>query len=1645
MRALVKVSMGLALILAMGITACDCGGEPPTGIDASNPRRDGGVVPYDAGRDASVVDRGSATDSAGTDTATQDATQGDTGAGQDAALPPCTDDALEDNDDPTQATQLAPGTLNAQICSGDDDMFAVALNVSQKITARIDFQHSAGDLDLYLFAGDGSQLDSSETTDDTEQVEATVDTAGAYYVVVTGYSGAVGAYTLTVTVEDVAQTDGGTPTCQDDSFEENDTLASSAVVGAGTYQAQLCAGDPDFFGVQLNAGDRLVADLAITSPGQNLDVQVLSPAGVELGASTGTSASEHVEVTATLAGRHGVRIFGAAASDASAYDLTLAVTPATTTCQDDSFEDNDDSTQATSIAAGTLSGKICAGDEDWFALTLAAGDQIQANLTFVHAAGDLNIELLRPDLSVLSAGSSTTDNELLTGTVATGGTYMLRVLGMDNAENAYQLVVAVTPGSTCANDAFELNDTSAQAAALTAGSHTAKICAGDQDWYRVSVNANSTLRVDLTFTHAAGNIDLKIFDATATTLLASSLSTTDNEQASVVAQSSGDLLVQVLGATGAVNSYGITVTVTPGTATCTDDGLEDNDSRSAAVDLQPGTYTAHLCPGDDDWYRFSLNTGDRMVVDLTFSHASGNIDARILDSAGLVLSAGTTTTDNEHVEATATTAGSYFLAVTGAATVNNGYGLTVAVTPSSTCRDDAFEENDNQAAAAALGNGTYDGQICPADDDFFAVNLNVGDIVEARIEFTSSAGDLDLHLLSPTGQVLDSSTTASGNTETVQLTATSAGRYAIRVFGYRGAANSYRLTLTLTPVVPVCREDGYEENDARDSAATVVAGTVTGQICTGDDDWFGLNLNTNDVLSIDLLFTHASGDLDLALYNPAGTLARSSGSTTDNEQISNYTVPAAGRYTIRVRGFGGAENSYRLVLNVVPYVPPCPEDNLEDNDTQATATAYGNQPVTAQICAGDADWFKVSLNAGDTLSALLDFSHASGDLDLALRNPAGSLVASSTSVTDDETIAAYVAPAAGVYALRVYGMTGVSNAYTLTVTVTPAIPVCTEDSYEENDTQATARAYPGTAVLGQICSGDADWYSVVLNAGDTLQAELQFTHSNGDLDLRLYSPGAALLRTSGGASNTERIDYTTTAAGTYAVQAYGYSGAENSYTLTLTVVPATPTCVDDANENNDTQATARSLPSNNFNGQICAGDDDYYKVDLSAGETLVVDLIFTHSQGDLDMRLLDPAGAIMVSSTTGTDNERISFPVRLSGMYAIRIYGYGGAENAYTLRTTVSAELACPADDNLEQNDTFDQARVAAVGSLVGIICTGDDDYFKIDLPEGGLLSAELTFDGSVGDLDLYLYNANRTQIAVSNSVASQELVRGYSDTATTFYLRVRGYNGVNAGSYALALGLEQSPFYAAGSPKGCPGDDGLANSNLLAATQLRTGEDVDGVICNDGFDYYAVSLEAGQRLDVVLGFAQVVDNLDLVLLAPGETTVASSEGTGDNETLSYTVPQNAPGTYFLVAFGATAADENWYNLRVGISGGGSTCVNETTEPNNTKAQARGLAPVSSAGGQRCASDTDYYKVTVGAGQTLTGVLMFAHSSSCDLDLVLESDTTTVDSSTGTTDREEVQVVAPTLSTQYTYYFKVYSVFSTHRCPYSLVLDTTGP
>lgn len=113
-----------------------------------------------------------------------------------------------------------------------------------------------------------------------------------------------------------------------------------------------------------------------------------------------------------------------------------------------------------------------------------------------------------------------------------------------------------------------------------------------------------------------------------------------------------------------------------------------------------------------------------------------------------------------------------------------------------------------------------------------------------------------------------------------------------------------------------CTDDGFEPNDAQSAAATLVAGAYTGmEVCSGDDDWFAVTLAAGDTLTVATLFSHASGDLDLAVHNAAGTRLAVAESVSDNEGLV-YQATGASTVYVRVYGYQGAENGYELQVDV---------------------------------------------------------------------------------------------------------------------------------------------------------------------------------------------------------------------------------------------------------------------------------------------------------------------------------------------------------------------------------------------------------------------------------------------------------------------------------------------------------------------------------------------------------------------------------------------------------------------------------------------------------------------------------------------------------------------------------------------------------
>ena len=279
--------------------------------------------------------------------------------------------------------------------------------------------------------------------------------------------------------------------------------------------------------------------------------------------------------------------------------------------------------------------------------------------------------------------------------------------------------------------------------------------------------------------------------------------------------------------------------------------------------------------------------------------------------------------------------------------------------------DDDFEDNDDGSTAAVLPLPPVDQSedhlglyVCRRDDDWYAIEVPAGSSLTVRIFFAHGQGDLDMELYdSPSASWSIDESAGTDDTEEVGVSsASSDSTYYVRVYGYAGAENSYDLQVEhgdsggVGPN-PCDPDDDYEDNDDWPDATVLplsAFGTSGDEypdltICSGDADWFAIDVPANEALRVSISFQHSNGDLDMALYaDPNQGSIDSSTSTSDLEEVEVLRVPVDATYYVKVYGWQGAENTYDLLIeHPQGIVIDCTDGGLEPNNDVATATSKG--------------------------------------------------------------------------------------------------------------------------------------------------------------------------------------------------------------------------------------------------------------------------------------------------------------------------------------------------------------------------------------------------------------------------------------------------------------------------------------------------------------------------------------------------------------------------------------------------------------------------------------------------------------------------------------------------------------------------------
>lgn len=539
--------------------------------------------------------------------------------------------------------------------------------------------------------------------------------------------------------------------------------------------------------------------------------------------------------------------------------------------------------------------------------------------------------------------------------------------------------------------ADEPNDTPATATdlgvvSLSSFEDLAISSTSDKDYFEFTAAETGSLTLSALFSHAAGDLDIQLFDASGN-LLAASDSVSDNEAITFDAVVGTDYILLVEGYLGAINSYDLTFE--PVTA----DRFEANDTLQTATGLGQVTTRVvndlSISSGSDlDYFTFTAGQTGQLDLSVLFSHAAGDIDVQVLDANGGVLASADSVTDNEALSLNVVQGSTYALAVNGFAGATNDYALALAIS--------ASDSNDSFDTATELGTSSdidVNGVSISSstDVDFYEFTADQSGELTLSALFTHSFGDLDLELFDAAGNRIAVSETVTDN-ESIIFNVESGETYFARVFGYEGAMNDYELSLEIDNAAL------YEPNDTFATAANL--GTLSNGITIGDleinsgvdQDYFAFTASSTGQLDLSALFSHAAGDLDLALYDAAGNLLSISETLSDNESLT-FDVTANTTYVARVFGYEGATNSYDLSLQI----SNAGNDFLIGSLSEGKDTYDGGIGLDTLAFETARDGLTIDLMAGEAHGAEIGFDRLISIEDIIGGNGADKLVGNNAS------------------------------------------------------------------------------------------------------------------------------------------------------------------------------------------------------------------------------------------------------------------------------------------------------------------------------------------------------------------------------------------------------------------------------------------------------------------------------------------------------------------------------------------------------------------------------------------------------------------------------------------------------------------------
>ena len=491
----------------------------------------------------------------------------------------------------------------------------------------------------------------------------------------------------------------------------------------------------------------------------------------------------------------------------------------------------------------------------------------------------------------------------------------------------------------------------------------------------------------------------------------------------------------------------------------------------------------------------------------------------------------------------------------------------------------------------------------------------------------------------------------------------------------------------------------------------------------------------------------------------------------------------------------------------------------------------------------------------------------------------------------------------------------------------------------------------------------------------------------------------------------------------------------------------------DGNDGQDRATNLSFEPLIATNLTLCAGDRDWYFIEIPAGASLRIDLGFQHALADIDVKVYDEAMAQLLSSASGNDNERLTFPPSdIARRIWFEVYVYssrnseemGEAAPSGTYDLYISTNLPAPICQTVGNCGDGDLCLRDTGVCAPPPPCVSDDECGSgvCDIPSGRCIDCYTTEDCFSGVCN------TATNECVS-CLANPDCAEGTLNICNpeTFLC----VECLSDGDCVDGTCNESQRCI----PNSC-NDPQEPDNDLASATPLSFNggvAEITGQSCGDD-DFFTFTATGGENLLVSLLFTDEAGDIEMSITDPAGASFTRTTSS-DNEILGY--PNAIPGEYQIRVYSFNF-QINQYTLRVEQNaagqvcnaddqcGGGTcdsresalclpagycdsnrdcepelpvcelstnqckSCSSDPFEPNNDSASA---IPAQSVGGNlNTCGGPDFFAVEAAPGRTINVTVSFTHMTG-DIDLRLyDQALEIVASSGGTSDNEEISYLA---------------------------------